>query len=329
MTLKQYPVVSAGNAVTEASGYEVIPEAIAREGEHAAWQFLEFFTAKIANDNTRKAYHRAVLRFFRWVEDRGLLLREIRPPHVAAYVKELGVRYAAPSVKQELAGIRMLFDSLVVGQVIPMNPATSVRGPSHSAKRGKTPVLSEDEARLLISSIDASSVVGLRDRALISVLLYAFARVGAVVRMNLEDYYPQGKRWWFCLHEKGGKRHEMPAHHKAEEYMDAYIEGADLGGNKKEALFRTAIGRTKVFSSSRMSTKDAWYMVQRRAEDAGIETRIGCHSFRATGITNYLENGGTLEKAQQMAAHESARTTKLYDRRNDTVTLDEVERIAI
>lgn len=121
----------------------------------------------------------------------------------------------------------------------------------------------------------------------------------------------------------------MPAHHKAEEFMDAYIEALGRGLDKKSPLFRTAVRRTKQLTGRRMTRKDAYEMVRRRARDARIETRIGCHTFRATGITNYLENGGTLEKAQQMAAHSSAKTTKLYDRRSDQVTLDEVERVSI
>ncbi len=131
------------------------------------------------------------------------------------------------------------------------------------------------------------------------------------------------------LHEKGGKEHEMPAHHCLEEYLDAYVEAAGIADDKKGPLFRSANRRTGQLTASPLSSSDAWAMVRRRAKAAGIATAIGCHTFRATGITNYLENGGTLEKAQQMAAHESAKTTKLYDRTSDQITLDEVERIAI
>src|SRR5262249_2813058 len=147
--------------------------------------------------------------------------------------------------------------------------------------------------------------------------------------MDVGDYFPQGKRWWFRLHEKGGKHHDMPAHHKAEEYVDAYIEAAKLKGKKDEPLFRSAAAKGRGLTSMRMSRFAAFRMVQRRAKQAGLLTAVCCHSFRATGITNYLENGGTLERAQQMAAHESPKTTKLYDRTSDAITLDEVERIAI
>ena len=208
---------------------------------------------------------------------------------------------------------------------------------------GKTPVLSEDEARQLLNGIPVFEIdkktgkpdesrpnlIGHRDRALIAVCLYSFARIEAALGMDVEDYYPQGKSWWFRLQEKGGKHHEMPAHHKAEEYVDAYIEAASLKDQKKHPLFRSAIGKTKQLSPKRMTRHAALKMIQRRARRRGSWTPICCHSFRATGITNYLLNGGTLEKAQKMANHESAKTTKLYDRRDDELTLDEVERITI
>ena len=139
----------------------------------------------------------------------------------------------------------------------------------------------------------------------------------------------KGKRWWVRLHEKGGKRHEMPAHHNLEAYLDAYIEAAGIRDGGKSPLFRSAVGRTGTLTATAMNRVDAWRMVQRRAAELGTRARIGCHTFRATGITAYLEAGGTLENAQAMAAHESPRTTKLYDRTGDEITLDEVERITI
>lgn len=314
--------------VTPATGV-IVPALIAAAGDQARRRFIEFFTAHIRNPNTRAAYARAVGRFCDWCERLALPLPALEPVHIAAYIEALQDDYDPPSVKQHLAAIRMLFDWLVVGQVMPANPAAPVRGPKHVVKKGKTPVLTAAEARQLLDSIDATTVVGLRDRALIGVLVYAFARVGATVAMKVEDYYPQGKRGWLRLHEKGGKRHEMPAHHNLEAYLDAYIEAAGLTADRKGPLFRTAYGRTGMLSAEPMSRIDAYRMVRRRAASAGIATAIGCHTFRATGITAYLENGGTLEKAQAMAAHESPRTTKLYDRTSDAITLDEVERIAI
>jgi site-specific recombinase XerD len=307
----------------------VLPSVLRRAGTRAEEKFFEYFTARIRNTNTRMAYLRAVRKFFAWVDAKALRLEQVRPVHVAAYVEDLGRERSAPTVKQNLAAVRMLFDYLVVGQVVEMNPAAAVRGPSYTAKKGKTPVLDQAEARQLFAAIDTTTVVGLRDRAVIALMVYTFARVGALAAMNVEDYFPQGKRWWVRLHEKGGKLHEVPAHHKLEEFLDAYLEAAGLWEEKRGPLFRTAAGKTKRLTGKRMTRRDVYRMVRRRARDAGVETAIGCHTFRATGITNYLEHGGTLEKAQQLANHESARTTKLYDRRNDRLSLDEVERITI
>jgi integrase len=223
----------------------------------------------------------------------------------------------------------MLFDWLIVGQVVALKPPHSVRGPKHVVMRGKTPVLTPAEARKLLDSIDVSTVVGLRDHALIGLMAYSFARVSAAIGMRVEDYYGQGKRWWVRLHEKGRKRHEMPAHHNLEAYLDAYLEAAAIGEAKKSPLFRSARGRTGELTESAMDRVDVYRMIRRRARDAGLDADICCHTFRATGITAYLENGGTLENAQAMVAHESPRTTKLYDRTGYEITLDEVERIVI
>ena len=308
----------------------VVPAIVADAGEPATKRFLEFFAVTIRNKNTRIAYLHAASRFFAWCEHHQLgALDEIEPLHVAAYIEALGKDFEKPTVKQHLAAIRMLFDWLVTGQVVATNPAHSVRGPRHVVKTGKTTVLDAEQARVLLDSVDTSTLIGLRDRALISVMTFAFARIGAVVAMRVEDYYPKGKRWWVRLHEKGGKRHEMPAHHNLEAYLDAYIEAASIRDGGKAPLFRSAAGRTGMLTEKPMNRVDAWRMIQRRSVDLDTRVKIGCHTFRATGITAYLEAGGTLENAQAMAAHESPRTTKLYDRTGDEITLDEVERIQI
>jgi site-specific recombinase XerD len=303
---------------------------VADAGQKAAKKFLEFFAAQIRNRNTRKAYHRNAMEFFAWTEGRGLALPAIEPLHVAAYIEQLLAEdYAKPTVKQHLATVRMLFDWLVVSQVVPANPAHAVRGPKHVIRKGKTPALDEDEARLFFESFDASRIVGLRNRALAGVMLYTFARVEAALSMNVQDYYPKGKRSWVRLHEKNDKVLEMPAHHRLEEFMDAYITGAELAGQKKKPLFRAASRKGGELTNRRMTQASTWTMIRRHAARCGIETAIGNHSFRATGITNYLQNGGKLETAQQMAGHESSRTTSLYDRRDEEFTLDEIERISI
>lgn len=321
-----------------------LPTIITSAGEDAVTRFVEFFTANIRNPHTRRAYYRNALAFLRWCEDLGIReLKGIKPVTVAAYVEQIQRTHSKPSVKQHLATIRMLFDWLVIGQVVSINSAHAVRGPKHVVKKGKTPVLSAEETRALLDSIpteraiiDAGGnearipiLIGLRDRAIIAAMVFTFARVGAMVAMTVEDYYPQGRRSWLRLHEKGGKQHEMPAHHTLEAYLDEYLKAAGIEGDRKGPLFRTAPRTKAELTRNPVRPADVWRMIRRRAGDAGIRTPIGCHTFRATGITNYLEHNGTLEKAQQMAAHESPRTTKLYDRTNDQITLDEVEKIVI
>jgi integrase/recombinase XerD len=293
-------------------------------------RFWEFFAANIRNKNTRRAYYKGASRFNDWCEGRGLFdLGKLKPLHVAAYIEDMQRTHSKPTVEQHLAGLRMLFDWLVVGHIMDVNPAHAVRGPKHVVKKGKTPVLTADEARILLDSIDTSMVMGLRDRALIALMAYSFARIGAVVAMKVEDYFVQGRRSWVRLYEKGDKRHEVPAHHNLDAYIEAYIKVAGLEGDQKGLLFRTVAGKTGRLTALPLSQADAYRMIRRRAKTARIKTRIGNHTFRATGITAYLKNGGKLEIAQQIAAHESSCTTGLYDRRDDDVNLDEVERIGI
>lgn len=320
---KPLPTLISGNAD--------LPIVISNAGDRAAYRYVEFFTAQIRNPNTRRAYLGATTKFFDWCQEHELSLENIHSIHIATYIEVLQQsELSAPSVKQHLAGIRMLFDWLVTGHVVEVNPATSVRGPKHVAKRGKTPILTPEETRQLFDSISTDTLIGLRDRALIAVMVYTFARVTAAASMKVKDYYPVGKRWWVRLHEKGGKRHEMPAHHTLEQYLDEYLDAAGIRDQAKTPLFRTfSGGRKRVLTENPMLQTYGWQMIQRRAAAAGIATKICNHTFRGTGITTYLSNNGTLEKAQQMAAHESPRTTKLYDRTNDALSLDEIEKIII
>lgn len=333
-------------SITGTSSGPILPAIIADAGERAGKRFIEFFTATIRNGNTRRAYARAVGDFLDWCQHRRLTLLGIEPVDVATYIEQLQQRtdkpLAAPSVKQHLAAIGMLFDWLTSGGIIPFNPAASVRGPKHKVKRGKTPVLTAKQARDLINSIavyeineetkqpdpDRPILIGMRDRALISVMVYSFARVGAALGMKVEDYYAEGRRAWFRLHEKGGKRHEVPAHHNAADYVDAYLAAAGIAAERKTPLFRS-IDRHRTLTARPIDSRNALDIIKRRAKAIGLPETICCHTFRATGITAYLENGGTIEHAQQIANHESPKTTKLYDRTNDQITLDEVEKIVI
>jgi site-specific recombinase XerD len=306
-----------------------LPALIAAAGARASDRFLEFFTAQIRNPHTRRAYARSAKDFFDWLKTQSVTqLTAIESAHVAAYIEQPRSTRSAPTAKLRLAALRRLFDWMAAGEIMPTNPATAVRGPRHVVRRGKTAALDPAEARRLIDAIDASTIIGLRDRALIGLMVYAFARIGAATGMRVEDVYPQNGRLWVRLHEKGGKPHAMPCHHNLESYLHAYIDGAGLAKDPKALLFQSC-SRAGQLAGNSLPQANAYAMIQRRAKAAGITTKIGNHTFRATGVTAYLNNGGALEKAARMANLASARAAQLYDRRDDEVAPEEVERIRV
>ncbi len=324
MIERHLPTISAKSRMA----HTLAPALIQQAGDRATRRYMEFFTAQIRNKGTRAAYANAVNQFFTWCETNQVDFHQIQPIVIATYIETISETLAAPTVKVHLAAIKMLYDYFVTGHIVEFNPAASVKGPKYVIRKGKTPVLDAQQARELLNAIDTSTIIGLRDRALIGVMVFSFARVSAVLGMNMEDYFQQGRRMWFRLHEKGGKYHEVPAHHNAELYLDEYIRAAGIDVDRKTPLFRT-IGPDKSLSNRRMHRIDALRTVKRRALAVGLPHDICNHTWRATGITAYLKNGGSLEHAKQIACHESANTTKLYDRTNDEVSLDEIERIRI
>lgn len=325
-----------------------LPPLIGGAEPEAQERFLEFFLAEIRNENTRKAYGRSVARFLRWASGQGLSLDSISPMAVSAYVEQLKGKLAPATVKQHLSAIRRLFGYLHAGNILPENPAEPVRGPKHNPREGSTPILTAEEASDFIEGLPIGSVKDKRDKAIVGVLTYTFARVSAVVKLDRKDYYRAGRRWKVRLKEKGGKQRDVPLHHKAKDYLDAYVEAAGwnpseetVDGEPSETvdesasqkrnlpLFRT-VTRTKALSRRPLSRTSVLRMVKTRAEAAGLDpSRVCCHTFRGTGITAYLENDGKLEVAQYIAGHADASTTKLYDRRQELVSKEEVEKIGI
>jgi len=234
----------------------------------------------------------------------------------------------SPPSSSTWAAIRRLFDYLTTGGILDINPAIAVRGPKYVVRRGKTPVLSAEEAHKLLDSIESDTLISLRDRALIATMVYSFARVGATVTMRVGGYFQPRKRWWLRLHEKGGKRHEVPCHRSLEVLLDESIKATGIAAEKKKPLFR-CVHKGNNLTGNAMSRFDIFQMIKRRAKEAGLPYSTCCHTFRAAGITTYLLNGGTLELAQTTANHESPRTTKLYDRTREELSLDEMEKIKI
>ena len=163
-----------------------------------------------------------------------------------------------PTIKQKLAAIRMLYDFLVVRQLVPVNPTTSVRGPKYVVKRGKTPVWSREDAKKLLESIPRDHLAGLRNRALICTMLFSFARISAVLCLKRQYFYYQGSRRWLRFHEKGGKKHEMPAHHEIEQTIDEYLSKVSI--DDKQPLFQSVNKTGTALSGRALNRHNAWQL---------------------------------------------------------------------
>jgi site-specific recombinase XerD len=321
------------NAIVSYLPFPAWPAAVANASPKAHYAILQFFAAEIDNARTRRAYIKGAEDFFAFVAPSpgGDRLEGLTALHVAAWMADMKRRgLSVPTQKQRLAGLRMLFQALAREQIIAINPAAVVKGPKQSSIRGKTPVLTGEEMLQLLVSIDTDTLIGLRDRALIGAMAYSFARVGAVIALKVEDVFHQKRRLWLRLTEKGGKRLEIPCHHQFENYLVDWLEQSRLKDRGPAPLFQSfgrQAGGGRQLSGRPLTQAMVWEMVQRRAKAAGLATAVCNHTFRATGITAYLSNGGTIERAAIIAGHASTRTTQLYDRRSDEVTLEEVEKI--
>lgn len=319
------------------------PPAIVRfAGNAARFAYDEFFASE-ENSHTERAYRHAVHRFLAHCESLGVALPNVTPGIVSDYVKKLQAEVktrrgesprtrpaSKPMKKLHLAGIRKFFDKLVERHAIVLNPALSVHGPKHSMTEGKTPALTVQQARDVFASIDTSDVVGLRDRAIIAVMVYTAVRAGAVAKLRRRDFYSDGRQSVFRFDEKGGKVRDIPCRHDLEEFVRQYLAAAAGDQGEDAPLFRTAVRRTKTLSEKGLTQNDVLRMVKRRFTNAGLPAgRLSCHSFRATTITDLLDQGVPLEDVQYLAGHADPRTTRLYDRRKKQVTRNIVERISI
>jgi site-specific recombinase XerD len=312
-----------------------------------------FFEAQLRCINTRRAYERSAKSFFTYAAEQLALgsIETVKPYHVSAWRDAmLAAGQSAPTVKQRLAALNRLFESLLSQRIISVNPVRLVQGPRHVINKGRTPVLSSEEMVQLLAAIDTTTLIGKRDRAMIGAMVYSFARIGAIVSLNVEHIFYQQRRLWLRLREKGGKAKDVPCHHQLEFYLGEWLDAAGHRLNHGAPLFQTfarsgkrspgcktasAEGdaeslraqSSRPLSGNRMTQSMTWEMLQRRKAAAGLSAAICNHTFRATGITAYLSNGGAIEGAANIAGHASINTTKIYDRRSDEVTLDEIERI--
>jgi site-specific recombinase XerD len=333
------PVRKAELVVQEPEQAPPPPAIVQAAGGAARFAWDEYFFGEMPEGHTRTAYLRNVRQFLGWCEKKKVELHRITPGMVGRYLDELKVSRskkrpkikASPATKkQHLAAIRRFFDKLVLRHAIILNPATSVRTDRHQVIDGKTLEIGVEPARELLRSIDVATVIGLRDRAAIGIMIYTAARVGAVAKLTMESFDHDGTQWTLRFTEKGGKHREIPVRHNLEQFLLQYLKVAKLENEPKETpLFRTTVRRTKELTANPMTAVDMCRMVKRRMKAAGLPARLSPHSFRVTTITDLLTQGVPLEDVQYLAGHADARTTRLYDRRDKKVTRNIVERISI
>jgi len=316
------------------------PEIVAKAGPAACFAWDEFFLATIRNANTRTAYGRAVRQFLGWLEP-GIALTDITPSMVGSYFNQ---HPGGPSTRKlHLAALRALFDRLVLRHAMLLNPACSVRGERYQVIEGKTPEITIDHARRLLASIQThiskigeddpvtiARPVGLRDRAMLGVMIYTAARAGAIARLRLKHFTYDGSQWNLRFEEKGGKSRSIPVRHNLQEFLLEYIESAGLSNEPPDSpLFRSAYRKTGRLTPKAVSGVDLYRMVKRRLKDAALPTHFSPHSFRVTTVTDLLTQGVPLEDVQYLSGHSDPRTTRLYDRRQKRITRNTVERISI
>jgi integrase/recombinase XerD len=301
-----------------------IPTAIVDGGAPAQFAYQEFILGSISNRNTRVRYERAIRQFFAWCQEHSLSLREITPGDVGQYFSE---HPGTPGSKNvALAAIRHLFDVLVMRHAVLLNPAKSVRGQRHSNIEGKTPEMRPEQTRVLLNSIDTSTIVGLRDYTIIATLAYTAARVGAVAKLTRDSVREDGGEWSLTFKEKGGKHRVIPVRSDLKDCLSRYLTAADLWAAPKPApLFRATVRREKRLTDKGLS---GLAIFKRRLKKAGLPQHLSPHSVRGGSATDLLLQGVPLEDVQYLLGHADPRTTRFYDHRAKRVTRNIVERIS-
>ena len=336
---------AAAGAVAPAS----VPALVAAAGPVACRVWEDFFAASLRNPHTRAAYRRAVRCFLEWMQQNnpGIPLHEITPAQVGNYFDQLSG--GPPKRKLHLAALRRLFDLFVTRHLMVLNPAACVRGERYEVIEGKTPEITAEQARKLIASIPTTRnvpatpipgqppaeitvplVVGLRDKAALGVMLFTAARAGAIAKLRLKHLRHDGSQWTLRFEEKGRKSREIPVRHDLERLLHDYVEAAGLADAAGDTpLFRSAWRTSGRLTDKPLTGVDLCRMVKRRLKDAGLPTHLSPHSFRVFTVTDLLSQGISLESVQYLAGHSDPRTTRLYDRRQQRVSRQIVERISI
>ena len=323
VSMKNQIIKTTSSDLTPAENH---PAIVSNAGDAARFAYDEFVYGAISNHHTRRAYRRAVDKFLLWCGD--IKLHEIVPRHVRQFMdKSQG---SPASKKLYLSAIRHFFDIQVTRHAVILNPALSVRGERYQVIEGKTPEITTPQAHQLLQSIDGATLVNRRDKAIVGILIYTAARIGAVAKLQVKDFYHSGEQYCLRFAEKGGKSREIPIRHSLELYIMDYMADAGITVcNEALPFFQTSFGTTKRFTGRGMTDNDMQRMVKRRMKDAGLPARLSAHSFRSGTATDLLEQGVSREDVQYLLGHADPRTTNLYDRRKRKVTRNIVERISV
>jgi integrase/recombinase XerD len=319
-------MIEESRELSEAIPFEVsLVGNFASKREKIKETLLNILEGRIQNPNTRNAYKVAWRRFFEFCSIYKLELDRVKPYHFGLFLKRHDGSVA--SQRQHLAAIRLLFDHLLEQGVVESNPAARAKPPRLQRETSHTPVFDKDEITVFLAAIKPQSPLDIRDKALFSVLAYSWARVSAVAALKVGDYYQREGQYWLKFHEKRGKIHEVPVHSKAKGAVDQWLRASGLGVQPSAPLFPAFAEDKKTIQLRHMDRRTIWWLVKARAKASGITKPVCCHSFRATGITEYMNYGGTLDIAQRIAGHAQLSTTKIYDHSQDRLTVAEIERV--
>lgn len=324
--MSKLPSIRNAEAVLVTDEIEV-PALVLEGGSNAKYAWEEFLYGEIENAHTRRAYGKAVSDLLAVADQAGLTLQQISPKFVRQHFERMKAGTSVPTRKLRLSAVKRFLDIAVTRHAISLNPALSVRGEKHQTIEGKTPEITPAQAAKLLKSCDEKSLIGLRDKTIIAILIYTAARVGAVAKLTLADFVTTGTLYALKFKEKGGKDREIPVRHDLEALIKKYIERSGI--SKSSPLFPSAIGKSGKLSSSEMHPNDLRRMLKRRLNEAGLSSEFSPHSFRVCTLTDLLKQEVPREDVQYLAGHADARTTALYDRRSKKVTRNIVERISV
>ncbi len=279
---------------------------------------VEWF-ANVANTNTRRAYRIDLREFRRFV---GIVqpdeFRRVTRAHVIAWRKEMERQgLAVSSIRRKLSSLSSLFDRLCESNAIAFNPVNGVARPVEGANEGKTPALSDAQAKRLLDAPDGATLKGKRDRAILAVLLYHALRRAELCSVRVEDYALRRGVPTLAVHGKGGKIRYLPVHPAAVGLIENYLEAGGHRADASGALFRPVKSRMGNLKNAISGTAIYGSIVKHYAAAAGIPlAAIRPHGLRATAATNALENGADIAKVQEWLGHSNISTTRLYDKRN-------------